>query len=223
MRDIIRQNNCLIITAPVSISKNGYPISLYLDTPILSIQQQPQLCLPYGNVEAVLHPVSCTRLRIYSHYHASNLFLIPVSFVFAYTVYIYVYIDFLLYIYTYFHLTTPSFIWNLPAFPKEFEDVFCHAAAHMEREWDHFENCLDARCKQLWHHHLHETFESKQIGYSTSLTWFIYFNECFLNNLEVQEPLPLPAVNSDSNHWQPRGWKSSNHAENHPREKRKQF
>lgn len=99
MRDIIRQNNCLIITAPVSISKNGYPISLYLDTPILSIQQQPQLCLPYGNVEAVLHPVSCTRLRIYSHYHASNLFLIPVSFVFAYTVYIYVYIDFLLYIY----------------------------------------------------------------------------------------------------------------------------
>lgn len=84
MRDIIRQNNCLIITAPVSISKNGYPISLYLDTPILSIQQQPQLCLPYGNVEAVLHPVSCTRLRIYSHYHASNLFLIPVSFVFAF-------------------------------------------------------------------------------------------------------------------------------------------
>ena len=137
MRDIIRQNNCLIITAPVSISKNGYPISLYLDTPILSIQQQPQLSLPYGNVEAVLHPVSCTRLRIYSHYHASNLFLIPVSLVFAYIyiyMYIYIYINLILYMYTYLHISISphGHLFEIfqqgplktSAFPKEFEDVF---------------------------------------------------------------------------------------------------
>lgn len=91
----------------------------------------------------------------------------------------------------------------------------------MEREWDHFENCLDARCKQLWHHHLPETFESKQIGYSTSLTWF-FFKECFLNNLEVQEPsryvqsTRIPTIDNQEVESHP-------YAENHPREKENNF
>ena len=154
----------------------------------------------------MLHPVSRTRLRIYSHYHASkNLFLIRVFFHICISLYIYI----ILYIYifpshhTVIYLKSSTKAIKISAFPKEFEDVFCHAAAHMEREWDHFENCLDARCKQLWHHHLHETFESKQICYSTSLTWFISMSVSFI--IWKFRKLPLRAVNSDSNHWQPRG------------------
>ena len=44
--------------------------------------------------------------------------------------------------------------------------------------------------KQLWHHHLPETFESKQIGYRTSLTW-VYFKECFLMVIwKFRSPFP---------------------------------
>ena len=131
-------------------------------------------------------------------------------FVFIYLfIYLYIFIYIYIYIFTYFHLTTRSLIWNLPTRPpqnlrlskgiwRRFLSCSCSHGARMgplrKLSWCSMQTTLAS--PSPWN-------ISKQIGYRPSLTWFISMSVSLI--IWKFRNLPLPAVNSDSNHWQPRG------------------
>jgi len=88
----------------------------------------------------------------------------------------------------------------------EFEDVFCHAAAHMEREWDHFENCLEKNKTQLIEMEQHAIIEQRRRKQEFRALARIF---CLLHVLHKNQRKPEKMLKHCLKHESKPGWRFS--------------